>query len=379
VIAIFQRLSQLFLIGMICIAMPVAAADIVVGQVAPFTGPLAPTGKHMQLGGQVYFDAINAKGGIHGAKIRLIVSDDGYKVDQTVKEVKAMLEMQKPIALFGLVGTGNMEALLTQGVLAEANVPVVAVRTGATSVRTPFNPYIFHVRASYRDEVEKIIDQLAQFGIKNVAALYQNDPFGQDGLTGIEAAISKRGMKLVTKGAYEKNTTKVGDAVKTIAQAKPQAVVMIANSAAASEFIKQYRTIDKEAQLRGISVLDAVSLVAAVGPESASGVGIAQVMPTPYKSLTALSKEFQDNFKRFAPKDVEPTYTTLEGYAGAKVLVEGLKRAGPNPTREKLMKALESIESYDLGGFLIDFGKDNRAGSNYVDLAVISKDGKVKQ
>lgn len=371
-------LRRLALLGMVSLATPGMAADIVVGQVAPFSGALASTGKGLQIGSQVYFNSVNAKGGVHGAKIRVVSKDDQYKVPETINGVKEMLANEKPIALFGLVGTGNVQALLEDGVLDREGVPVVGPRTGAYSLRSPVNPHLFHVRVDYRDEAEKMVAQLAPFGINRIAALYQDDPFGKDGLTGIELAMSKRKLELIAKGSYEKNTTKVEEAVKTISKTNPQAVLMISNTAATAEFIKQYRAVDKGAQLLTISVTDPVGVVKAIGPELARGLVIVTVVPQPHKVVVPLAKEFQQNFKLYGPKDVEPSFSHLEGYLTAKVLVEGLRRAGPNPTRKTLLKELESIERFDVGGYEITYGKGNRAGTNYVDIGIIGPDGKLK-
>jgi branched-chain amino acid transport system substrate-binding protein len=378
-IATFVRdICRFFLLGMLGAAASGIAAEIVVGQVAPFSGALASTGKGLQLGAQVYIDAVNAKGGVNGAKIRIVSKDDGYKVEETLKQVRALLAEHKPVALFGLVGTGNVEAILKQGILEVEGISVIGPRTGAYSLRNPANPFLFHVRASYRDETEKMVAHLTQFGIKRIAALYQDDAFGKDGLAGIEAAMTKRDLSLAATGAYEKNTTKVEDAVKTIFKAHPEAVLMISNTAASAEFVKQYRAVDTVAQLLSISVTDPTGVVKAIGAETARGLVIVAVVPQPHKRIMSLVKEFQKDFQQYAPKDTELTFTALEGYVTGKVLVEGLRRAGPNPTRKSLQKGLESISQFDVGGYEITFGADNRSGSGFIDIGVIGADGKLK-
>ncbi|HCZ16575.1 MAG TPA: hypothetical protein DHV85_18710, partial [Candidatus Accumulibacter sp.] len=214
-------------------------ADIVIGQVAAFSGPLAPTGTHMRAGAQLYFDAVNAEGGVHGARIRLISKDDGYKTDETVRLARELLKESRPLAFIGFVGTGNVEAMLEKKVLSDAGIPLIAVRTGAASVVQRNDPLLFLTRASYAEEVQKIIDQYATTGYTRFAILYQDDAFGRDVLGSTEQAISKAGGTLLATDSYPKNTTEVGAAVKTIAAAKPQAVIMIANTAASAEFLKQ--------------------------------------------------------------------------------------------------------------------------------------------
>jgi branched-chain amino acid transport system substrate-binding protein len=353
------------------------AATLIVGQVAPYSGPLAPTGSHVGAGAQLYFDRINAAGGIHGAKIRLITKDDGYKVPETVKLTRELIKEAAPVALVGMVGTGNVEALVKEGVLAEADIPVVGIRSGALSLVSPVVPQLFHTRASYAAEVEKIVQQLDTTGIKRVAVLYQDDPLGLDGLAGAEKSLRQHKLQLLVKAPYEKNTTKVESAVKAITAAKPQAVIMVSNTAASAEFVKQSRAAGNDAQLLTLSITDGPQLVKRIGKETAHGLSIVQVVPDPASRSLAVTRDLQDDYRKFAPKGIEINHTLLEGYLAGKVLVEGLKRAGPNPTRKKLREALEAMRDYDAGGLLIRFSPSSHSGSEFLDITILSKEGKV--
>lgn len=353
------------------------AATLVIGQVAPYSGPLAPTGSHVGAGAQLYFDRINAAGGIHGARIRLVTKDDGYKVPETVKLTRELIREANPVALVGMVGTGNVMALVKEGILNEADIPVVGIRSGALSLASPVVPQLFHTRASYAAEVEKIVQQLATTGIKRVAVLYQDDPFGQDGLAGAEKSIGRHKLQLAVKAAYEKNTTKVEAAVKAIANAKPQAVIMVSNTAASAEFVRQSRAAGNDAQLLAISVTDGPQLVQRIGKEAAHGLGLVQVVPDPTNRALAITRDLQDDYKKFAPKGIELNHTLLEGYLSGKVLAEGLKRAGPNPTRKKLREALEAMRDYDAGGLFIRFSPSSHSGSEFLDITILNREGKV--
>ncbi|MCP5229786.1 ABC transporter substrate-binding protein [Accumulibacter sp.] len=353
------------------------AADLVVGQVAAFSGPLAPTGSHMRAGAQLYFDAVNAEGGIHGAKIRLISKDDGYKSAETVRLAREMLKESQPLAFIGFVGTGNVTAILEEKVLAEAGIPLVAVRTGAASVVERKDPLLFMTRASYAAEVQKIIDQYATTGYNRFAVLYQDDAFGRDVLGSAEQAIKAAGGTLVATGSYKKNTTDVGAAVKSIADAKPQAVIMIANTAASAEFLKQSREIGNSAQYVALSVTDAAQVVQRIGIDKAAGLVLTQVVPDPDSPTVPLIREIQNNFAKFKPKDVTANHTFVEGYLGAKVLGEALRRAGPNPTRQKVREALETMKNYDAGEVFISFSATRHTGSRFVDITILNQAGKL--
>jgi len=354
-----------------------ASADIVIAQVAAFSGPLAPTGTHMRAGAQLLFDAVNAEGGIHGARIRLVSADDGYKTDETVRLAREMLRQQQPLAFIGFVGTGNVEAMLDQKVLAEAGIPLIAVRSGAETLVRRNDHLLFMTRASYAEEIDKITDQYATTGYKRFAVLYQDDAFGKGALASAKESIQKAGGTPVAVGGYEKNTTNVGAAVQTIAAAQPQAVILIANTAASAEFLLQSRAAGNLAQYVALSVTDAAQVVQKIGAEKAAGLALTQVVPDPNSHTIPLIKEIQDNFRKFKPKDVTLNHTFVEGYLGAKVLVEALRRAGPEPTRRRLRDALEALSNHDVGGVFINFSPRRHAGSRFVDITILNRSGKL--
>jgi branched-chain amino acid transport system substrate-binding protein len=353
-----------------------AAEDLVVAQVAPLSGVLADTGKDMVLGVKVYFDHINAQGGVNGRKIHHIVKDDGYQVAETVKLTKEAIDKDGAIALIGFAGTGNVGELLKQKVLENAGIALVAPYTGGEVLRNPYNPYIFHIRAGYADEAEGIVNQLVMLNMKRIAVMYQDDPFGKAGLDGVVAALKKRGLEVAAVGTYEKNTDKVGDAVNAIAKANPQAVVMISVNKSTAAFSKQIRAVSTVSQLVNISVVNPKEIVRLIGTDGARGIGIAQVMPYPYSPTVAIVKEYQQAMKKYAP-NAELSYTSFEEFIGAKVLVEGLRRAGNSPTREKVIQSLESLSAYDVGGFTLRFSPNNRVGSRFVEITVLGKDGRL--
>ncbi|HJV63308.1 MAG TPA: ABC transporter substrate-binding protein [Albitalea sp.] len=353
-----------------------AAADVVVGQIAPLSGVLASTGQQMVLGGKVCFDAVNAQGGVHGQKIRSIVLDDGYKVDQTLRLTRELVADEQVVALFGFAGTANVGKLLDDKVLEQAGIALVAPYTGGEPLRTPFNPWIFHVRAGYADEAEHMVQQLVTQGIHRVAVLYQNDAFGQAGLQGVQAAMTRRKLAVAAAAPYERNTDDVKAAVDTILAAQAQAVIMIAVNKPAAAFVRQYRESGGGGQLFNISVVDPAELVKLAGIEHVRGLGISQVVPYPYQPALPVVREFHRLMKQYAP-GAQVNYTNFEEFLGAKVLVEALRRAGPKPTRAGVVKALESLNPFDLGGIRVAFSKDNRIGSRFVEVTVISSSGKL--
>ncbi|MBC7702365.1 MAG: ABC transporter substrate-binding protein [Rhodoferax sp.] len=353
-----------------------AATDITIAQVAPLSGVLASTGHQMVVGGKIYFEHINAQGGVHGAKIRHEVVDDGYKVPETVRLTREMLAKPEVVALFGFAGTANVTQLLTDGVLDAGGAALVAPYTGGESLRNPFNPWIFHVRAGYADEAEHMVQQVTTLGMSRIAVMYQDDGFGKAGLLGVENALTKRQLKLAAAAGYERNTDKVEEAVKKIKASDAQAIIMISVNKSTAAFVKLYRESGGGAQLYNISVVDPAELVKLAGLKNVHGLGISQVVPYPFMPNTPVVREYQTLLKKYAPKEVV-NYTSFEEFVGAKVLVEALRRAGPNPTRAKVVKSLESLTSYDTGGVTVNYSPNNRIGSRYVEVTVIGSTGKL--
>jgi branched-chain amino acid transport system substrate-binding protein len=352
------------------------ASELIISQVAPLSGVLASTGRQMVLGGEIYFKHINDTGGIHGKKIKVLVTDDGYKVDETVRLTREALARPDVLALYGFAGTANISKLLSDNVLREGGAALVSPYTGGEPLRTPFNPWIFHVRAGYGDETEHMVQQLVTLGMNRVAVMYQDDGFGQAGLQGVEKALAKRQLKLSVAAPYERNTDKVDEAVKMVLASDAQAVIMISINRPTAAFIKRYREAGGGAQLFNISVVDPAEIVKLAGLANAHGLGISQVAPYPYLPKMPVVREYQSLLQKYAPGE-QINYTSFELFLGAKVLVEGLRRAGPNPTRAQLIKALEGMNNFDLGGTSVRYAPDNRVGSRYVEVTVIGSSGKL--
>jgi ABC-type branched-subunit amino acid transport system substrate-binding protein len=354
-----------------------ARADINVVQIAPLSGPLADTGQLLQQGANLAISEANDKGGIGGQKIRLTSRDDGYKVDETVRLVReAGSGTDKPVAFLGLVGTGNMAALLDKKVIDEIGVPVIGVRTGSTAIRQTHHPLVYHLRASYASEVDKLVEVASTIGGKRFGLMYQDDPFGQDGLAAMKAAVAKRGLELVATSTYEKNTTHVDAAVDTLLKAANlSAIILVSNTQATAAFVKAYRDKGGLAQLYTISVNNDREIVNQIGAERARGLGIAQVVPFPFSGVLPIAREYQALLKKYQP-DAAPTVTGMEGYIYGKVLVESLRRAGPKASRESLTKALEG-RPFEMGGYIISFAPGNHEGSHFVELTMIGRDGKL--
>jgi ABC-type branched-subunit amino acid transport system substrate-binding protein len=344
---------------------------IVLGQAAVFTGPAAQLGIQMRNGIKAYLDYVNAKGGVHGRKLEVITEDDRYEQAVAPSASKKLIEEHRVFALLGYVGTPTGVAHLP--VVTQAKVPLVGMFTGAEVLRAPFNRYVFHVRASYYDETEKIVEQVLSTGGQKISVFYQDDAYGEAGRKGTELALERRRMKIHSTGTVERNTVKVEQAAKTINASQPDAIVMVSAYTSIAAFVREMQKLGSGATFYNVSFVGSKALADALGKDGV-GVAISQVVPFPWGTAVPVVKEYQQLAKKAGFTDYN--FSALEGFLTAKVMVEGLRRAGRNPTREGLVDALEKMSDVDLGGFYVGYSPQNRAGSKFVDLTIISRDGK---
>jgi branched-chain amino acid transport system substrate-binding protein len=352
-------------------AQGVTDTQVVLGQSAAFSGPAMQLGKDMRDGALLYFNFINAKGGVNGRKIVLKSLDDGYDPTRAAANTKKLIDDDKVFALFGYVGTPTSAASMP--IFTADKVPFVGAFTGAESLRKPVNPYIFNVRASYFDETEAIVQHLTAMSIDNIAIFYQNDAYGQAGLEGVNRALAKRNMKLSASGTVERNTVNVAKAVDTIKKAHPQAVIMISAYKSCAAFIREMKKAGESPTFWNVSFVGSAALAKELGPEG-RGVEISQVVPFPWDISIPVVREYKKLLEE--AKGGEPGFGSLEGFIAAKVMVEGLKRAGRRLDRESFLRAMDSLGEYDVGGFKVAYSADNHYGSKFIDLTIISRDEK---
>ena len=348
-------------------------STITLGMSAPVSGPNGAYGKEMKEGAQAYFAQLNAAGGIGGKKIELIALDDGYETDKAVANTRKLINDNKVFALMAFYGSSPTTESMK--IFSEAKVPLLGTISGAGNLRSPVNRYMFHLRASYADETESIVNHLVGLGITNIAVFYQNDGFGKSGLDGVVATLARHKLKPVAVGSVERNSLEVGPAVVQIAKVSPQAVIMVTLYKPTAAFIQQMRKTGQMPQFSTLSPVGADLLVAEMGAKEAHGIGISQVMPYPWNDTLPVVKEYQKALRTFA-KNNNFSYYGIEGFINAKLMAEAIKKSGKDLTREKLLNTLES-SNFDLGGYKVGYSPANHNGSRFVDLTVLSKDGRV--
>jgi len=363
--------------GASALALPALAQSdrrILLGQSAPLTGPAAQLGIQFLSGAKLAFERANARGGINGRNVELRSMDDGYEPARCQANTQALLN-EDVLALFGYIGTPTSLAALPLATAAKA--PFVAPFTGAQALRDPFNRYAFHLRASYYDETARIVNQVTQVGMKRVAVFHQNDTYGQAGLDGVLRALKAAQLEPVATATVERNSVDVSAALERLLPSRPEAIVQVSAYKSCAAFVRAARKAGYAGQFYNVSFVGTQALADELGPD-ARGVVVSQVMPFPFAPVSALANEFLGAAAAAQPK-VQANYSSIEGYIGGRVVLEGLRRAGAALSREALIAGLESIQNFDLGGFFVDFNPRKRVGSSFVDLTILDGSGNVRR
>lgn len=344
------------------------ADELVLGQSLPLSGPSAQLGLDYRRGAMAWFDAVNERGGIHGRRIRLISLDDQYEPDRTLENTRRLLDRQDLLALFGYVGTPTTKVALP--LIEKAAVPLVAPMTGASLLRRPELRMVFNLRASYRGEIAAIVDEMVRDANHRIAVVYQDDAFGQDGLEGALVALRRHGLKPVVTATVERNSDQVGSAVRRLMDVNPNGVVVVSAYVSSAALATAMREKGSRAQIMNVSFVGTKALQQAMPVSVSNGIGVAQVVPFPWNRWIPVVAEYQ-RLMRLNSEDQGFGFTSLEGFLAARLITDALDRAGPDPTRDSLVKAMESIRDLDLGGFRIEMDRDDHQASDFVELTFL--------
>lgn len=320
------------------------------------------------MGAESLFHQVNAQGGINGRPIRLRQLDDRYEPALTQANARQLVERDRVFALFGTVGTPTTKTVLP--LLQQRAIPLVAPVTGAGLLRTPENSNVFHLRASYADEAERIVDFLAQAGWTRVALVTQNDAFGEDVRRSLLASMQRRGITPVLSTTVQRNSDQTGPQADQVAGKRPDAVVAISTYGTVASLVRELNRRQSHPQVMTVSFVGTGGLLNALPNGKANGIGVTQVVPFPWDGRIPVVRDYQRAMRQTNP-DARFSHLSLEGYIAARVVVEALRRAGPQLTRASFVKGLESMNPYNLGGFTVRFSPRSRSAGTFVDLTFL--------
>jgi ABC-type branched-subunit amino acid transport system substrate-binding protein len=369
-----HRLALLAVVSAFAGQTGLAAEDILLGNTAAISSPTAGrNATNIVFGYTTYLEQVNRRGGVHGRKIKLVNKDDGVEVQKMMTFTEELIADKRVIALVGYLNTPGLTELVKTETLVKKKIAMIAP-VGAMNA-TNFYP----LRPSYNQEVEKLLHEARDTQKKRVGLVYFNQTFGPPLSRFAEETAKKIGVNVVATTHFEAAPDKIESstaaAAQTLSKANLDAVIVMSAGVGIYHFTRKFRqTESRSAQIYTMSPADAVLFVKTAGLENALGVVISQAIPYPQNNALAVVREYQKMMKQYAP-DRPLSFYSLEGFMGAKIAVEGIRRAGPNPTREKLIAALNTMKDFDLGDFLVSYTPTARNGSKLVDLTIIGKNG----
>jgi len=372
----FRRVAALWCTSAALAAIPAAQArDLVIGQSLGLTGGGAEVATQYLEGAKCHFDLANREGGVRGNTLRLVALDDGGNRDRTLENTRKLIEGEKAFALFGYTAAAGAQAAFP--LIEERGIPLVGIASGGLSVHDKLRKHVFHVRASYTAELDGIVRLLASTGLApsgGYGFVYNQD--AKANLGAFEEVAKRNGVAVAGSVGIDRNSADMREPVKQLLATKPAVIIAITTSKAMAAFIKEA----KRQGYAGVMVSSSFAGDPLVADSGTEGVGtiIAQVVPDPRAKTTGVVRDYHAALAKCGT-DLQPSVSGLEGFITARVMTEGLRRAGTGVTRDSLITSLESIRKLDLGGVEISFSPTNHEGNNFVELLIIAKGGRLKK
>lgn len=352
----------------------VTPTEIRIGASAVLSGPLGPQTQDYGAGARLYFDAVNASGGVNGRKIVYTTLDDGFDVKRAIENTRKLIEEDKAFLVFNNTGTAQTAAILP--LLEETQTIDFGPVTGASVFREKFNRLMFHVRASYANEARRIVSQLRQTGITRVAVFYQDDPFGKALLAELKNASEAEQITFLAEIKVDPKQPDFKAAAAATEKTQPQAVILGTAGTTFPNYVRAVQQTSVHPSFYGFSVAS-LDVINRELKENARGIVLAQIMPPLRNTAVPVVAEYV-KLLRERSSEATPSASQFEGFVHAKLLVEGLRRAGRNLTTESFIKAMEGAGEIGFGRFVAKYSRESHNGSTYVELAIIDNAGQLR-
>lgn len=364
-------MRSVFLIGCLALAGSTWAAEqgnLTVLQVLDLSGQHGDAGKDFLTGAKVYFDYINTRGGINGKKITHVVADDQGLPARTVELTRQLVADTKPAVLFGYLGADNVDAVLGDALVRQSGLPLVGPYSGVHSNRWP---NLFQVKASYEDEVRKILHMTSSLGINRIGLFYGNDTLGKTASATVDQVLTGKNLQPVARATYfpRKN---IQLAANAIAAQQPQAVILAAPTIASAQFVREFQQLLPGTQFFALSSVNHQTLLEFLGPKQAQGIAVTALTPSPYNPVTPVARDYVRHLKQF--RDEAVSYASIDGYISAKVLVEGLKNGSKSGNYQAAYAAMKPM---DVGGYHVNINPKSGQAGHFVDVLVFSQQGRL--
>jgi branched-chain amino acid transport system substrate-binding protein len=344
----------------------VSKTAVTLGQSLAMTGPGATLAMPFAQGARLYFDRVNAGGGVNGRKIELMTLDDGGSPETAAANTRKLLD-QKVFSLFGYYGSPQVTAV--NPLLKDTDILLFAPMAGADELRGSLYPNVYSVRPGYSEEAAVITKHAETLGMRKLAILHGKDAESLAALDSAERTMGGLGANLVAKAALS------GGSVDQVLAKKPESVLVISDAPGAAGVIRDLRAKGFRGPIYGFSSTGESLLAEQLGAAGA-GVVVVRVTPKSDNAKSILVRELQAD--AVSAKLGKSNVYMLEGYIAAWAYTEALRKAGKDPTRAKLRKALDTMQELNLGGFRVHFDGD-RVGSKLVELSLIDATGRVRE
>lgn len=358
----------------LCAWAPVVLAQeaIVIGASLPLSGPNAGAGQEGLAVAKAYFDSLNKAGGINGRKLVLNALDDAFNPQQAADNTRKLIN-DKAVAIFNCWGTASCSAMMP--VIQQAGVPMVSGISGGGPMRQTPGQYAFNVRPTTEAEIQRMVSQMSTLGQKAMALVVQNDAFGKSGQVAAAPVFQRAGIKPVAELTLERDGANAEAVVESLKQLPAlNGIILVAAPPATVRLIPAARKAGLPTQFYNLAAQANRKLAADLG-ENTSGVVFTTLVPSPWKTAIPVVQEYQQLVSA-ATGQQNYSYLGLEVYINARVLVEGLRRAGRTVTREALVSALETMGERQFGPMTVRYGPNDHEGSSYVGLTIINRDGR---
>jgi ABC-type branched-subunit amino acid transport system substrate-binding protein len=352
----------------------VTATEIRLGASQVLSGPLGPQTQQYGEGARLLFDSVNASGGVHGRKIRFTTLDDGFDPQRAVENTRKLINDEKVFMLFNSTGTAQTAAVLP--VLKESKTILFGPVTGASSMREGVNPHLFHVRASYANETERIFSQLKQIGVTRLAFFYQDDGLGKTLLAEVKKASAAANLALAAEIKVDPGAPDFAAAAAATAQANPQAVIVGTAGQTFPKYVAAVSATSARPTFYGYSVAS-LDVINRELKDKARGIILAQIMPSLRNTTIPVVAEYLKLLKAKNPEAV-PSASQFEGFVHARLLVEGLRRTGRELNTANFIKTMEGVGEIAFGRFTARYSPQSHNGSDYVELAIIDAQGQLR-
>jgi branched-chain amino acid transport system substrate-binding protein len=365
------------------LAVGAHAATVTFGQIASVTNPASATNaKGMTLGIQVHFASVNAKGGINGHKLALKTLDDGLKAPQMVTLTQELIADPSIVGLLGFLNSTGLAEITKQDLPKDGRIALIAPLQGDKHIVS--SPNVFPLRSAYADEIRALLAEAKTWGKNDIAVVNMSVAFGP-GFADLTTAMAKdMGMKVTVRAVIDATSPETIAASAKAATAEieklaPKAIIVLAAGKPATAFLDNVQSSKAfGTQIYGLSVMIHTQVVEAIGKEKARGIIISQATPYPYTASKPIITEYQAAMKKYAPNEAL-SFSSLEGFMGAKIAAEAVRRSGASPTRDKILVALNGLGEYDLGGIFVSYQAQQKRGWGGVELTIVDANGRLRK